>query len=337
MPPAPDALGDRHRRLPVAGAARAARCRGSRPTSRSTGHQVVVWIGNTLGGAPLDDWSVRTFAAWKVGRKGKDDGLVMFIFAADRKIDIEVGYGLEGQVPDAIANRVIQEVMAPRLRAGDRDGAVQAGVDAILTAIEGKPFQALETSARQPAQASLPRRARAADLPRDGGRAFLVLLMFNPRLAMLLLWSVARAAAAASRRRRWPRRRRLPRRWRPLRRRRRARRMVTRCGGYTKRFARRIDRERIKRAIQHAERKTSGEIVVSVAPFFLGSVQRAADRAFVRLGVSRTRERNGVLIFVVPSRRSFVILGDRASTSASVRSSGSRGARPSRSASRAAT
>lgn len=80
---------------------------------------------------------------------------------------------------------------------------------------------------------------------------------------------------------------------------------------HPKRFARRIDRERIKRAIEHAEGKTSGEIVVSVAPFFFGSVQRAADRAFVRLGVSRTRERNGVLIFIVPSRRQFVVLGDQ--------------------------
>jgi uncharacterized membrane protein len=75
-------------------------------------------------------------------------------------------------------------------------------------------------------------------------------------------------------------------------------------------FARAVDRERIKRAIEDAERETSGEIMVSVAPFFLGNVQRAAERAFVRLGVSRTRERNGVLFFVVPSRRSFVVLGD---------------------------
>lgn len=107
---------------------------------QSTGHQVVVWIGDTIGGAPLDDWAVRTFAAWQVGRKGIDDGLVMFILAADRAIDIEVGYGLEERVTDALASRVIREVMAPRLQAGERDAAVTAGVDAILTAIEGKPW-----------------------------------------------------------------------------------------------------------------------------------------------------------------------------------------------------
>jgi uncharacterized membrane protein len=83
------------------------------------------------------------------------------------------------------------------------------------------------------------------------------------------------------------------------------------CWLRPKRFARRVDRERIKGAIESAEGGTSGEIMVSVAPFFFGSVQRAAERAFVRLGVSRTRERNGVLIFMVPSRRQFVILGDQ--------------------------
>ncbi len=77
------------------------------------------------------------------------------------------------------------------------------------------------------------------------------------------------------------------------------------------RFARQVDAERVKQAIQAAERQTSGEIVVSVSTFFWGSVQRAAEMTFDRLGVARTRERNGVLLFIVPSRRQFVILGDQ--------------------------
>jgi len=153
---------------------------------RSTGHQVVVWIGKTLEGAPLADWAVRTFAAWKVGRKGLDDGIAMFILADDRTIDIEVGYGLEDKVPDAIASRIIREVMAPRLRAGDRDGAVTAGVDALLAAIEGRPWTGTPTNA-----------------PPTGGRslftwivgglalaAFLVFAVTHPRMAMLFLWTV---------------------------------------------------------------------------------------------------------------------------------------------------
>lgn len=82
------------------------------------------------------------------------------------------------------------------------------------------------------------------------------------------------------------------------------------CWFTQKRLTRAVDRDRITRAIREAERRTSGEVMVSVAPFFIGSVQRAAERAFGRLGVSRTKQRNGVLFFVVPSRRSFVVLGD---------------------------
>jgi len=71
-----------------------------------------------------------------------------------------------------------------------------------------------------------------------------------------------------------------------------------------------IDRERIKKAIRKAEHRTSKEICVSVATFFWGSIDKAADKAFVRMGISRTKHRNGVLFFVVPSRRKFVVLGD---------------------------
>ena len=73
-----------------------------------------------------------------------------------------------------------------------------------------------------------------------------------------------------------------------------------------------IDAARVKSAIQQAEDQTSGEVVVSVAPFFWGNVEKAARRAFVRLGITQTRARNGVLFFIVPSRRSFVVLGDDA-------------------------
>src|SRR5262245_58748837 len=72
-----------------------------------------------------------------------------------------------------------------------------------------------------------------------------------------------------------------------------------------------IDQEAVKEAIGRAESSTSGEISVSVARLFWGNVEKAADRAFLRLGMTKTREHNGVLIFVVPARRKFVVLGDR--------------------------
>ncbi len=71
-----------------------------------------------------------------------------------------------------------------------------------------------------------------------------------------------------------------------------------------------IDVERVQRAIEAGEKLTSGEIRVSIAAWFWGDVERAANKAFVRLGMHRTRARNGVLMFVVPSRRSFVVHGD---------------------------
>jgi uncharacterized membrane protein len=82
--------------------------------------------------------------------------------------------------------------------------------------------------------------------------------------------------------------------------------------GFTTRKAllRGIDIGRIEEAIRQAERRTSGEIRVSVSRFFWGDVHRVADRAFARLGMTATRQRNGVLFFVVPSRRRFVVLGD---------------------------
>jgi len=152
---------------------------------RATGHQVIVWMGTTLDGAALDDWAVRTFAAWRVGRKGKDDGVAIFVFAQDRKIDIEVGYGLEDKVPDATASRVIHDVMAPRLQAGDRDGAVTSGVDAVLAAIEGRAW--VDTQPVRPAAAT----HESSWVELVGGGvvvvALLILFLVNPRMALWLL------------------------------------------------------------------------------------------------------------------------------------------------------
>jgi uncharacterized membrane protein len=73
---------------------------------------------------------------------------------------------------------------------------------------------------------------------------------------------------------------------------------------------RNIDAARVKEAIARAEHRTSGEIMVSVAPIFWGNVEKAAQKAFVRLGIAQTKEHNGVLIFVVPGRKKFMVLGD---------------------------
>jgi uncharacterized protein len=157
---------------------------------RQTGHQIVVWIGQSIGAEPLDDFAVRTFKAWQLGRKGQDDGLLLIVLAKDRRMAIEVGYGLEGRVPDALARRVIDEVMAPRLRAGDADGALQAGVDAILSAVEGHPVSPGEPATAPPPDRT--ERPSMLELVVFGllGLAFLVLLVTHPSLAMYFLFSM---------------------------------------------------------------------------------------------------------------------------------------------------
>jgi uncharacterized membrane protein len=77
-----------------------------------------------------------------------------------------------------------------------------------------------------------------------------------------------------------------------------------------RKLMRTVDVDRVKAAVAAAERAASGEVRVSVSRFFWGSVRKAAERAFVRLGMTRTKDRNGVLFFIVPARKKFVVLGD---------------------------
>jgi len=77
-----------------------------------------------------------------------------------------------------------------------------------------------------------------------------------------------------------------------------------------RKLMKKVDVDRVKKAIEDAERLTSGEVRVSVAPIFWGPVRRVAERAFERLGMHRTKDRNGILFFVVPARKRFVVLGD---------------------------
>lgn len=109
---------------------------------RATGHQLAVLTIPSLEGDPIEDFGIRVVETWKLGKRGIDDGVLVLVAAGDRKMRIEVGYGLEGDLPDAVASRIVREVMAPRFRAGDFDGGISAAVDAIVhktggTAISG--------------------------------------------------------------------------------------------------------------------------------------------------------------------------------------------------------
>jgi len=102
---------------------------------KATGHQVIVWIGDTTGDVPLETWTGETAHQWHVGRRGKDDGAILFLFMHDHKVRIEVGYGLEGSLTDADSSQIIRNDIVPRMKANDPNGAVSSGVAAMLTTI----------------------------------------------------------------------------------------------------------------------------------------------------------------------------------------------------------
>jgi uncharacterized protein len=107
-----------------------------------THHQVWVWISDRPlpKGQSIEDFGMSTFNAWGVGREGYDDGVVLFIFPSppgDRlRMRIQVGYGLEKVLPDRECVRILKEVVGPSLEKGQHDEGVEAGLKAIITAIE---------------------------------------------------------------------------------------------------------------------------------------------------------------------------------------------------------
>ena len=112
-------------------------------------NQFAVAIFRSLEGDSLEDFSIRLADAWKVGHKGRDNGLLLLLFLDDRQVRIEVGKGLEGAVTDALSGRVIREVLAPRFREGDFAGGILAAVDALDAASRGE-FTALPRSGSSP-------------------------------------------------------------------------------------------------------------------------------------------------------------------------------------------
>jgi uncharacterized protein len=107
---------------------------------RETGHQIAVLTIPSLEGDALEDFSIRVAEAWKIGKKGFDNGAILLIAQKEHKLRIEVGYGLEGVLPDAIASRIIREVIVPRFRSNDFSGGIVAGVNAILQVAKGEPL-----------------------------------------------------------------------------------------------------------------------------------------------------------------------------------------------------
>ncbi len=113
---------------------------------QSKGSQVVVLIVPTTQPEAIEQYSIRVVEQWKLGRGKVDDGVLLLIALNDRKMRIEVGYGLEGALPDATANRIIQQDIAPAFKRSDYYDGISTGVDRIMRVIEGEPLPEPEFS-----------------------------------------------------------------------------------------------------------------------------------------------------------------------------------------------
>jgi len=117
---------------------------------RGTSNQIVVGIFQSLDGESLEDFSIRLAQAWRIGQKGLDNGVIFLIFVNDRKMRLEVGYGLEANLTDAVSSSILRDVVAPRFREQHLADGISAGLDAIDQAIAGTYKQPAPRAAARP-------------------------------------------------------------------------------------------------------------------------------------------------------------------------------------------
>lgn len=106
--------------------------------SEQKGSQMAVLIVPTTAPETIFDYSFRVADKWKLGRKGVDDGVLLVIAVKDRTTHLQVGYGLEGPIPDARAKQILQDIIRPRFQQGDFAGGINAGVDAVISLVNGE-------------------------------------------------------------------------------------------------------------------------------------------------------------------------------------------------------
>ncbi len=104
------------------------------------GSQIAVLMVPTTQPETIEQYAVRVEEQWKLGRKGVDDSVLLVVAKEDRKLRFEVGYGLEGALPDVAAKRIIEDDIVPRFRQGDFYGGIRAGLDRVMRTIEGEPL-----------------------------------------------------------------------------------------------------------------------------------------------------------------------------------------------------
>src|SRR5712691_4275166 len=109
---------------------------------RGKGSQIAVLMLPSTQPETIEQYSIRLAEAWKIGRARAEDGVILVVAKNDRKVRVEVGRGLEGAIPDALAKRVVSDVITPHFRSGDFYGGIAAGTDALMKLIEGEGLPA---------------------------------------------------------------------------------------------------------------------------------------------------------------------------------------------------
>ena len=144
----------------------------------NTSNQVVVLTVATLGGESVEDYARRVFEDWKPGQRDKDNGVLMLVVPQDRRMRIEVGYGLEGILTDAAVSRIIRDLMTPRFREGNYDVGIEAGVTGAIQILEGRQPRDPEDDWAAPDRSGTGFNMEAPDMPR-AKRIFISLVVFG--------------------------------------------------------------------------------------------------------------------------------------------------------------
>jgi uncharacterized protein len=131
---------------------------------QATTNQVVVLTVPTIGQTSIEEYAVKVFEAWKLGQKGKENGILVVVVPQDRKMRIEVGYGLEATLPDGAAGEIIRTWMTPAFKAGNYDKGIEDGVAAIIARLEGRGGPVDRTPAEAPTSSSASSRSMANGL-----------------------------------------------------------------------------------------------------------------------------------------------------------------------------
>ncbi len=151
---------------------------------QARGAQLAVLIVAATQPESIEQYALRVAESWKLGRKGIDDGALLLIAKDERALRIEVGYGLEGAIPDVVAKRIIAEIIVPRFKAGDFAGGVDAGVDALIQRVQGEALPA-------------PRQGMGSGAMKGLGDSLPVVMMFIFVLGSVLRMALGRLVGAS--------------------------------------------------------------------------------------------------------------------------------------------